>query len=331
MPSALGELDEALASGTRALEIARHLRDMRLRILTTTYLEQVHYFRGEYERVVELSTDNITVLPANWVYEFLGNAAPASVYDRGWRIMSRAQLGRFAEAAEDIASVIQFAEAMHHLFTMGLAYRGAATFHILKGDWAKACCSYRARIGGSPDREYRPLTAFVGCPHRMDFGAARQGERGTALAPRRPATSPVRSERPLRPSWLGVRAAESHLSAARPARRGAVFGDRAVESFVGQPGFAAHAQHLLGDIATHPDWFDAERGGPLSASARTRRAMQRAHSLPTATAASAHCTPRLNGTGSSCRALRGCRSLPCHGDDLLAPRRLRALAQVKAR
>jgi tetratricopeptide (TPR) repeat protein len=37
-------------------------------------------------------------------------------------------------------------------------------------------------------------------------------------------------------------------------------GDRAVESSPRQPGFAAHALHLLGDIATHPDRFDAERG-----------------------------------------------------------------------
>ena len=27
-----------------------------------------------------------------------------------------------------------------------------------------------------------------------------------------------------------------------------------------QPGFAAHALHLLGDMATHPDQFDAESG-----------------------------------------------------------------------
>jgi len=37
-------------------------------------------------------------------------------------------------------------------------------------------------------------------------------------------------------------------------------GDRAVESSPRQPGFAAHALHLLGDIATQPDRFDAERG-----------------------------------------------------------------------
>ena len=36
--------------------------------------------------------------------------------------------------------------------------------------------------------------------------------------------------------------------------------DRAVETSPSQFGFAAHALHLLGDIATHPDRFDAERG-----------------------------------------------------------------------
>ena len=37
-------------------------------------------------------------------------------------------------------------------------------------------------------------------------------------------------------------------------------GDRAVESSPRQPGFAAHALQLLGDISTHPDRFDAECG-----------------------------------------------------------------------
>src|SRR4029450_6388226 len=65
--SLLGELDEALASGTRALEIANSLGDLRLRLLGTTYVEQVHYFRGDYQRVVELATDNLAALPADWV------------------------------------------------------------------------------------------------------------------------------------------------------------------------------------------------------------------------------------------------------------------------
>jgi tetratricopeptide (TPR) repeat protein len=36
--------------------------------------------------------------------------------------------------------------------------------------------------------------------------------------------------------------------------------DRAVESSPCHPGFAAHALHLLGDIATHPDRFDDTAG-----------------------------------------------------------------------
>ena len=37
-------------------------------------------------------------------------------------------------------------------------------------------------------------------------------------------------------------------------------GDRAVESSPRHPGFAAHGLQLLGDVAIHPDRFDAERG-----------------------------------------------------------------------
>ena len=98
----------------------------------------MHYFRGEYERVVELATDNLAALPADWVYEYFGNVAPASVYDRYWLVMSLAQLGRFAEAAEYEAEAIRLAEPTHHAFTVGLAHCAAGTLHLLKGDWAKA-------------------------------------------------------------------------------------------------------------------------------------------------------------------------------------------------
>ena len=78
----LGELDDALETGTRALAVAGRLGDVRLRILTTTYLGETHYYRGEYERVVELATDNLAAQPAEWVYEYFGSAVLPSVFDR---------------------------------------------------------------------------------------------------------------------------------------------------------------------------------------------------------------------------------------------------------
>jgi tetratricopeptide (TPR) repeat protein len=135
----LGEPDEARASGARALEISSRLGDLRLHILTTSYLEQAYYLQGEYERVLELASDNLAALPVDWVHEyFVGVATPTSVWDRGWLVMSLAQLGRFAEAATGAAEAIRLAESTHRAYPVAVAYRAAGTLHVLMGDWAKA-------------------------------------------------------------------------------------------------------------------------------------------------------------------------------------------------
>ena len=116
----LGELDEALATGTRALEIAGRLGDLRLRIVATTYLEQAHYSPGRATSGwSSWPPDNLAALPADRVYEHFGARCPASIYDRFWLVMSLAQLGRFAEAAEHEAEAIRLAEPTHHAFTIG--------------------------------------------------------------------------------------------------------------------------------------------------------------------------------------------------------------------
>ena len=53
-----GELDEALASGARALATAEQIGDASLRLVTGIYLQSTHWHRGEYERVVELATES---------------------------------------------------------------------------------------------------------------------------------------------------------------------------------------------------------------------------------------------------------------------------------
>jgi hypothetical protein len=87
--------------------------------------------------VVELATDNLNALPPEWIHEYLGATAPASIYDRYWLVMSLAQLGRFAEAEYE-AEALRLAQLTHHAFTVGQAYRAAGTLHILKGERAQA-------------------------------------------------------------------------------------------------------------------------------------------------------------------------------------------------
>ena len=257
----VGELDEALVTGTRALALAGRLEDLNLRILATTYLEVTLYYRGEYERVVELATDNLAVLPADRVYEYLGMPAPPSIYDRGNLVITLAELGRFAEAAEYEAEAIRLAELTQHAYTIGFAYRTAAVLHLLKGDWAKALSRLEhgisvLRTGNVP----LPLPIVVAS---SAWALAQLGEASEAL--NRLQEGEQLLEHQAARGLVGQSGWVYHalgrvcllLGWLDEARR---LGGRAVESSPCHPGFEGHARHLLGDIATQPDRFDAESG-----------------------------------------------------------------------
>ena len=259
--SLLGELDEAVESGTRGRAIARVLGDLELRILATSYLGQAHYLRGEYARVIELATDNLAALPADWVHEYFGLTAPASVYDRFWLVVSLAELGRFAEAAEYAAAAIRLAEPTHHAFTVGQAHRAACTLHLFKGDWANARSMIEHGVA-----VLRTGNVVIVLPWAIAASAwvlAQLGEASEALSRLREGEQLLERQAArgitgnLGLAYHSLGRAAMLLGQLDEARR---LADRAVESYPHHPGFAAHALHLLGDIASHPDRFDAEIG-----------------------------------------------------------------------
>ena len=136
----LGELDEALVAGTRALEIAVRVGDLRLRIQAATYLVQAHYYRGDFARVVDLTTENIAALPAaDWVNEYSGSSSILpSAYNRFWLVYSLAELGRFAQAAPYAAEALRLVEPAQRPYAVGAGHLAASQIHLRKGDWAKA-------------------------------------------------------------------------------------------------------------------------------------------------------------------------------------------------
>jgi tetratricopeptide (TPR) repeat protein len=259
--SLLGELDEALVTGTRALKIAGRLGDLTLRIPVTTYLELAHYFRGEYERMVELATGNLAALPPGSVYENFGNAAPASIYDRSLLVMSLAQLGKFAEAAEYVAEAFRLAEPTHHAFTVGLVYWAAGTLHPIQGNWAKARTPIEHGIAVLRSANVALLLPSVVAA--SVWVLAQLGDVSEALERLREGELLI--ERRMEAGIVGICGWEYHalgracllLGRLDEARR---LGERAVESSPLQLGFAAYAFQLLGDIATHSERFDAESG-----------------------------------------------------------------------
>jgi tetratricopeptide (TPR) repeat protein len=259
--STLDELDEALATGTRALEIARRLGDLRLSVLATSQLEQAHYYRGEYEHVIEIATENLAAIPTQWAHEYFGLAVPPSVFVRALLIMSFAELGRFAEAAKYEAEAIQLAQPTGHAHTVAWAHFAASTLHLLKGDWAKALSRAEKWIA-----VLHTGNVAIQLPWAVASSAwalAQIGEESEALNRIREGEQLL--ERQVATGMVAHRSWAYHAAGRACLLLGQLdeacrLGQRSVEFSQRQPGFAAHALRLLGDIATHPERFDAESG-----------------------------------------------------------------------
>src|SRR5262245_22099447 len=268
----LGELDQALATGTRALEIAQALGDVDLRFQTSSNLQMAYYCRGDYMRGAELCADDAATMLAGGVSEravqyymsLFGAAAsiPSSLLGNWvWLIMSLAELGAFAEAAEREAEVLRIADATHNLYMIGFAHRAASTLWLLKGDRAKACSLTDRWV--EVVRKGNIVIQLPTAAAASALALAQVGETREALKLiregeqfiQRQAARGILVNRGSTYYFLGR--ACLLLGRLDEARR---LAERAIESSTSQLGFAAHALHLLGDIATHLDQFDPRAG-----------------------------------------------------------------------
>ena len=175
--------------------------------------------------------------------------------------MSLAELGRFAEAAAQEADVIRLAELTQHAFTVGVAYYSAGTLHLFKGDWVKARSLVEHAVA-----VFRTGSVVAQLPYAVALSAwvlAQLGEASEAMNQLREGEQLLEGHGTR--GIVGIRSWAYHALGRACLLLGRLdeakaLGDHAVEFSPRHPGFAAHALHLLGDIATHPDRFDAQSG-----------------------------------------------------------------------
>jgi tetratricopeptide (TPR) repeat protein len=175
--------------------------------------------------------------------------------------MSLAHLGRFAEAAEHEAEAIRLAESTHHAFTIGLAYFAASTLHLVKGDWAKT--RFVLEHGISVLRAGNVAMLVYPAVASSALVLAQFDEAGEALNRLREAERVF--ERQAAAGHVGFLGRSYYIMGSACLLLGRLdealrLGKRAIEFSHRYPDFEGYAQHLLGDIATHPDRFDAENG-----------------------------------------------------------------------
>ena len=156
---------------------------------------------------------------------------------------------------------IRLAEPTHHPFTVGAAHFAAGTHHLLKGNWGKARLLLEPGIAVA-----RTGSVVLQLPRAVASSAwvlAQLGEASEALSRRREGEQLLERHAARGilsgSTWVYSSLGRACLLLGR-LDEARYLADRAVESSPSQRGFAAHALHLLGDIATHPDRFDAESG-----------------------------------------------------------------------
>jgi len=260
----LGDLNEAVAIGQRALATVRGLGDLELGINTANYLVQAYYYRGDYERVLELAAESLANWPDDWVYKYhVGNPAPASVFNRVFMAGSLAQLGRFAEAAAHEDEAIGLAEPTQNAFTIAVAHAAVPTLYALKADWKAARPRVEryiavARTGNIIGLLSTALSASAWMLAELDepSEASSRIEEAHALLDRQAANGIGNLAWP----YCSLGRAYLRLGRIDEARR---MGDRALALSTSQPGLAAHALHLLADIAARSDVIHGDGGEAL--------------------------------------------------------------------
>jgi tetratricopeptide (TPR) repeat protein len=256
--SMIGQNEQGLASGQRAVAFAAAVGDVRLQVVARAYLGQAEYRAGEYRPAVDQLRWSVASLTGDLVRDRLGQAALPAVYCRTLLASSLAELGEFSEGTARAHEAIQIAEALDHPFSLGLAFHGTGRLHLHKGDVQKAIAVLerghdvcRARVVGY----WLPvICASLGLAYATD---------------RRPAEAFPLLERTLErltstqmmiyQSLLLTSLSESYLLAGRTddATRRAEEALR-VSCDRGERGVQAHAIRLLGEIASHSDPSDVE-------------------------------------------------------------------------
>src|SRR5262245_48850279 len=257
-----GKLDLALASGTRAVDIAGKLGDLRLRIVSATYLAHAHYYRGDYERAAELAYQNLSALPIEGLSEILGYATRPRGTNRWALVKSLATVGKYTEAMSHAAEGIQFAEKARHGYSIGMAYAAGGYFHLLKGEWSKARTLLDHGIEVTTAANALILLTYtVG---ECAWALAQLNETTEALIRVRDCEERIQQQAQeglvatLAWAYHSVGRARLRLGQVDEAQR---LASQSLElSSPGYSGIEAYSRHLLGDIATHPDRFDSDAG-----------------------------------------------------------------------
>jgi class 3 adenylate cyclase/tetratricopeptide (TPR) repeat protein len=270
-----GDFGAAIQAGLRALAIGESQADVASQVVANGYLGFAYVARGECREGVRHCEAALALIPEGLAQERFGDDAIQGSWVRDTLARALGALGRFAEAFGRLREAMQIAEEAGHVFTLLFPLLGLGTLKLDQGDFAGAAAPLERGLDLCRTREVPFLL-----PHfAWALGAAYHGtgRRAEGVALMEDAARGLVGGIVSLVAWPGrvgalggaylldgrladaTRIAQEGLAAAR--QRGA-------------RGEEGHVLRLLGNIAAHPDRFEAD-----TAEAHYRQALALAEEL----------------------------------------------------
>jgi tetratricopeptide (TPR) repeat protein len=134
----MGDLEPALATGYRVLDLAATRRDLSLQALAYFVLGEVYYNLGDYYRAIDMLQRSVESLDHAESQDRFGASTLGpglqSVASRCWLIQALADVGAFAAGMALAEHTLQLAEADGHPYTLVLAYGRVGDLYLGKGE-----------------------------------------------------------------------------------------------------------------------------------------------------------------------------------------------------
>jgi class 3 adenylate cyclase/tetratricopeptide (TPR) repeat protein len=136
--SQMGDQEQALASGQRALALAEALGDVVLQVRAMLQLGRIYYTLGDYRQAMEYPRRGMTYLEGDMLRERFGLVFLPSVNARVVLVECLAEVGAFAEGLAIGTEGLQIAEAVDHPVSRVIAYFSLGLLALNQGDFPEA-------------------------------------------------------------------------------------------------------------------------------------------------------------------------------------------------
>jgi class 3 adenylate cyclase/tetratricopeptide (TPR) repeat protein len=244
----IGQPDDAVRTGQRALAMAGSLGDVALQIQAAYYLGLAYHLLGHYRQAVELLERNVTALEGELIHERFGLPYLPSVFSRTWLVWCLAEFGAFDEGLAIGQEGLRVAETSEQPWDLLAAYRGVGLLFLGKGDIQASIPYFERCLELCQTWDISGWFAIIAA--QLGYMYALSGRMNEALPLLEQAIGKAPSKRSVYHSRLLSYLSEAYLLDSRPddalpLARSAL----EISSSRKERGHEANALRLLGDIA----------------------------------------------------------------------------------